>query len=209
MTRQRRLRAPFVVTAALTAAGCGGSVSSDGGGQPSACPNAAPDSAAACSISGLVCSYHDTNACGFALLDTATCGKDLVWSVSSKQLQPGGCNPPPPPTDVCPTAEPTVGGYCNVVDTKYCEYPSGCCSASYQCQNSAWEAIPMSCNPPALVCPDSPPSDGTACDSCAYQSEPCSWDGCADGGTFATATCDNGAWSVQSQPCAGAGDGGV
>jgi hypothetical protein len=169
------------------------------------CPESMPDSGAPCGSPGQSCAYQQSDACGNTLSYEATCASGMTWDVVATSA--AGCNPPPPPVDSCPLAEPSVGEYCNVIDSKICEYPTACCFSDFQCSNGAWQSTPALCNPPALICPDVPPADGAGCDPCAPQDPPCTW-GCDDAAVSTSATCDGGVWHVSVTPCAGAGDGG-
>ena len=219
--RKKPRRASFVVTVAAVAASavaCGGSLGSDGGSgasggsggtggsggaggtggnppPPPVCPATMPDSADACPSIGLECDYPGyVDECGQNIDYRATCGAE-GWSIT---MIGGGtsCNPPPP-WEPCPMEEPAIGNNCWVDPADVCSYPTQCCSNVYQCVNYVWQETGLECNPPALICPDTLPADGQACDPCSYAS--CTYGSCAS--TSWVATCSNGAWSVLTNPC--------
>lgn len=218
MARRPRPRAPFVVTVAVAtlASGCGGSLSSDGTGgtgggttnpPPPECPATLPSPGSGCAVEGLSCSVvSHTDPCGTPITYAVSCVAG-AWSV--ELVSPSSCNPPPPPLESCPDAEPAAGGWCNVVEGKSCSYPGLCCFATYTCSANIWLDVSPSCNPPQPVCPSAPPAPGAACDPCAPSFAPCSYDSCGDGGVLTSASCENGAWNVQLEPCGPAADGGV
>lgn len=224
-SRRSPKRAPFVVTVALAAsaaaasAGCGGNVEGAGSGgsagtagsggsggfitnpppPPATCPASVPSSGNFCPEVGLACEYDTyVNECGFKEGQEATCGDDGTWSVFWSGTS---CDPPPPPIDECPTTEPTVGQWCNVVSTKYCDYPTTCCSATYQCVNEIWVDMSPTCNPPQLLCPETPPNQGDPCDACAFQVDNCNYDQCLSTGVILSAKCTNGSWQVAKALC--------
>lgn len=218
MSGRSKPRSPFVITVAVAAlaSACGGSTASDGGGSggvggattnppPPNCPVGVPTTGSACPEVGAVCEYFSTDGCGQTATTEATC-KPEGWSVFGSA---SSCNPPPPPLADCPSVEPTLGQYCNVVAGKTCAFPGLCCSAEYTCQAQSWVDVSPSCNPPAALCPGSPPASGAACDACAGSFAPCIYDACGDGGVTTSASCENGAWNVNVTPCTGAADGGV
>jgi hypothetical protein len=81
---------------------------------------------------------------------------------------------------------------------------SGCCACRLTCSNGVW-AQP-SCPPcPARACPESPPTNGDACDPCSVpyanlSPAGCVWDQQSVDGLFYGAECVNNAWVVTSSP---------
>jgi len=227
MARKPIRRAPFVVTVAVAAAAvaCGGSVDSDGGagsgatggssgsgggiGNPpppptptpkTPCPALAPTQNTACSSVGQTCSYTQTDECGSEVAVSAVCAPDAVWDVSYSGPSVS-CNPPPPPVETCPVAEPTLGQYCNVISTELCSYPTTCCSNVYQCMDETWVEVSLECNPPAVACPSVAPTTGQACDPCGQTFAPCEYNACSSGGSIIRADCAGGSWTTQKSPC--------
>lgn len=204
-------RAPFVVTLALTAAGsgCGGSTSSgegsggSGGGvgatggygaNPPAipCPADLPAEGSACPAGpwwGNSCAFLDP--CGgpepfYAECNTQTGQWHLLGSTQCE----------------CPATQPSPGTACSVPSTEYCSYSDGCCPTSFSCQNGTWSETGVSCNPPYIECPATPPASGEACNECAFGLEDCNWNQACNAGPFQIhGSCQNGAWVVDETPC--------
>jgi hypothetical protein len=212
-------RAPFVVTVALAAAGssvaCGGSTSGDGSGGTSSggsgggvggystggygaggnpphipCPDALPQEGSACpqgSWWGNSCLFPDP--CGGTEALVVECTQ-AGWHL----LGSANC--------ACPATQPTPGTACSVPSTEYCSYSDGCCPTSYSCQDGTWSASGVSCNPPYLECPATPPLPGEACNDCAFGLDNCSWNQACNGGPWQTfGSCVNGAWTISQSPC--------
>lgn len=217
MHHRPKKRAAFVITVAVaaTAVACGGSVDSDGGGggvggftnpplppPDLKCPALLPGQNTACTATGQVCRYTDHDECGSEIDVSAECAPDRRWDISYG-LSGTSCNPPPPPTDFCPPSEPTPGQWCNVTESKICSYPSTCCESPYQCMDESWVAVPIECNPPAVVCPSVAPQTGAACDACGQTFTPCEYNACAAGGSISYSECFGGVWTTKQAPCPG------
>lgn len=150
-TRKRKaLRAAFVVTAALGAAGCGSEITNPPIGE---CPSARPSTGDSCD-EPMECVYDDE--CDLEV--TASCGDDGVWAV-----QYGGtCNPPPP--SECPEEAPANGDACDF-EIGSCTY-EGQCGEPFNatCEVDGWSVdTEVSCNPPP-PCPQELPGEGDACE---------------------------------------------
>lgn len=159
-SRIEKLRAPFVVTVALGATACGGVstahdpnakplTGADGGPSSTSCPTVAPVKGDPCEVpSGMTCSREAT--CSDPAGYDATCVSG-VWQVQPAYI---ACNPPPPPSSICPVAQPGTGDYCNYVGPE-CQYGSSVCAGiplyGATCQASQWVVVPWAggCNPPA------------------------------------------------------------
>lgn len=162
------------------------------------CPISEPADGSACPKVGLECEYPGKDMCESGRTSTCT---DYGWFTTGWGT--GGCNPPPPPVDQCPTTEPTAGEWCNVNPTLTCGYAALCCGAMYQCLGNQWVDVGPECNPPAPMCPTTAPTPGSPCtvDPCAPQPPACVYDQCAATGTQLSATCSAGSWQVGASPC--------
>ncbi|MBK8996378.1 MAG: hypothetical protein IPM35_11610 [Myxococcales bacterium] len=212
-----RPSAPFVVTVVLTAVAgaCGGSTTNGSGGSggsggapggggcganpPSIpCPPTPPAEGSLCPNSpsscfgggwwGSSCTYSDP--CGGNTPLVLDCGGSTTWKVTSGVTT----------CQSCPPTEPGAGTPCALVDGQICSFANGCCDAAYQCSQGTWQEVPVSCNPPPLVCPASPPDPNAPCDPCALGGE-CTYDTCASLGKTTKASCVSGGWSVTVEPC--------
>jgi hypothetical protein len=100
----------------------------------------------------------------------------------------------------CPATEPVGGDACNVDPSTTCDY-GDCCPSHYNCQNKVWQPQISTCNPPALICPDTPPAVGDSCSHCAVVITPCAYP-CGDSGTTLTAACaDTDTWTLSPSGC--------
>ncbi|MCL4754615.1 MAG: hypothetical protein KJ015_30955 [Myxococcales bacterium] len=196
------------------AGGTGGSVGGSGGGgtggvganpggggcgaNPPAipCPATPPPEGSACPTNpsscfggwwGTTCYYPDP--CGGTADLVMDCG-GATWTVTSGALT----------CATCPASAPAVGAPCAAPATETCSYSKGCCPDVYQCDQGKWTQVPVSCNPPPLICPATPPQSGAPCDPCAMPGE-CSYDTCSALGKLTKASCVNGAWLLGSTPC--------
>jgi hypothetical protein len=80
------------------------------------------------------------------------------------------------------------GLYCNGSNWGYC-------APQCSCTNGTWNCIYPGC--PVLVCPPSPPPQGSACQENGFMCGPQNFGGyCSP-----TCTCDNGAWNCTYPPC--------
>jgi hypothetical protein len=221
--RTSHLRQPFVVTVALgtSAIGCGGTVSGDGGGgEPvnqtggasaggslhgggasagagsggaatTTCPTVAPEPGTPCRVAPGVECVVGTDGCGSHT--TATCTGGL-WQVSWSGTS---CNPPPPPSNVCPEREPYPGEYCNVTPGLTCSYGScsGAPATEARCEGYSWQVSYWACNPPPPACPADVPMAEDPCD--AWGSSYCYYDVPSDcGWASVEANCAGGQWSL-------------
>lgn len=182
--------------------GSGGFGNNPGGGGCGAnppsipCPGTPPPEGSACPTDpgscfgmwwGTTCYYPDP--CGGTDQLVMDCS-GTSWKVESGTL-----------TCKCPASAPVVGAPCAVAASETCSYSAGCCSEVYQCLQGKWSQVPVSCNPPPLICPSTPPAPGAPCDPCAMTGE-CSYDTCAALGKLTKASCVSGSWSVSGAPCA-------
>lgn len=157
---------------------------------------------ATCSAATGSCEYYTSGCEPKEYIATCPAG---AWEIQTNYL-PTGCNPPPPPIDVCPELEPTAGTFCYVEDTKICSFSDTCCTRSYQCKNNGWMDVSPSCNPPMPLCPVVAPAVGEACgvDPCAGAPY-CTYGDCAldSGAPYTVMTCENGAWTAVTTGCTG------
>lgn len=201
-----KVRAPFVVTAAVAAlAGCGAridepSATKDGGVETSTddgvdpgCPSVTPRHGDVCS-GDMSCEYGAR--CYDTPTTTARCTEGK-WSVSHMS-----CNPPPPPR--CPTSEPSAGAACGVDTGMRCTYPDPCgpkgVTIDWFCKDGRWTEGPVLA---ALLCPATAPRHNDSCRRCAARIPTiCNYDPC--GSSYSTeARCDatTGLWSVSTRSC--------
>jgi len=127
------------------------------------------------------------------------------WEVQTNLL-PSGCNPPPPPSELCPEAPPSVGEWCDVVDSVVCSFPDACCSVDYSCVDNTWIDVSPVCDPGTAICPETQPVAGAACDSNPCTSPTyCNYGDCTpdSGMSYAVMSCENGAWISSSTGCTG------
>ena len=232
MKARSSLRAPFVVTLAAAAMGCGASVTVDArdasaptDGQAHddratptdqavvrrGCPPSLPANGAPCTPG------VDPDSCFDASIISPSCssspGLTAVCNASTRAWQRyvSTCNPPAPVR--CPADLPARGGPCPQgyypASVLHCEYtPCGdynIFQANCAGPTSQWEVIETSCNPPAVMCPPEAPAPG---DPCALPpSFSCAWNYCRGEATTRGACVDN-RWSIVSHDClvdAGAG----
>ncbi len=180
--RTKTLKAPFVVTVALTAAAaaCGGHAQGEGEGGSSGA-GAGSGGAAGASSGGTAGASGSSGSAG-------TAGSGFGGA---------GGNPPPPPQ--CPTVAPEAGSDCAGFDTP-CVYDA--CERGdlvATCTRSGWVLQgPEDCPPVAVECPASPPDWGTPCKpegaACSY-GEP---NACCGPAEF---HCDGGTWQDWSPTC--------
>lgn len=170
---KKALRAAFVVTGAVVAAGCGGGSNNDDiqTNPPFAeCPDGVPQQGGSCELDVGTCNYIDDCSGGDV---EASCEGDGTWSVTYDST----CNPPPPLE--CPEEVPTAGDECDI-EIGSCSYTDECgISFSADCDGtwSIGEAF-ESCNPPP-PCPAELPAEGAICESspggtpqdCSYEVE--------------------------------------
>lgn len=183
--KRKAPRAPFIVTvAAILLPGCGPAVTSN---PPFLdCPDAPPAAGDACDA-GLTCSY-------------LPCEEEYVCNDSGQwESVIVSCNPPPPAE--CPESIPLQNDNCPE-EGMSCTYPDECGGElTATCAGFGdlpqWDVdIAPPCNPPA--CPAELPNQG---DACAVPDQLCSYEvdiGC--GPQTMTATCDGGAWLIDSGP---------
>jgi hypothetical protein len=204
MAHRSRFRVPFVVTIAFGAAACaseqssekGEALDSDASVDAGPCPSSKPIPGTACDLPGVSCQYPGAlNACGDALVETATCSSG-IWYLTIAQSPCDAGHVP------CPTEVPSAGDTCDVVPGDLCQYDTGgCCQKGFACVANHWFLIPMDCNPPGLVCPTEVPELGAPCDPCAEIYFFCMWGSCSDGGAAIMGTCDLGAWVTDEVDC--------
>lgn len=200
MKKRKPLKPSFVVTvaagtAALATAGCFGEIITNP--PPADCPDAEscdppllrcpispPAEGADCGPGEGSCSYKDE--CGQTNL-IASCGEG-GWEL---EYTGGTCNPPPVE---CPETAPKQGGACQP-GYGSCTYVDECGQVylTATCGGAGWEVEHggVSCNPPAIECPETVPSHGASCDGWGY----CEYsDEC---GSPVTATCGDYTWEVK------------
>lgn len=181
MQTRKKLRSPFVVTLAASAAavldaGCGANVVT-GNPPPTteSCPASLPQQGAACDPASVPdhCGYGSTPGCAGLPQHTAFCDADTnAWRVI-----PSSCNPPPVQT--CPQTAPTDGTFC-YSDIR-CTYGDcdGRPTTEASCSGNRWSVTTSTCNPPPPMCPAATPAQGAACDpatvpgSCQYRGTFC------------------------------------
>jgi len=114
------------------------------------CPSSPPAAGSACAgEEGLVCSYGD-GTCGG---EECTC-EGGEWSCGI-----GGCPPPPPPVEVCPTFPPEDGSACNSTGDNCTYYVNGDCNQeSCECLGSgSWScAFAVECGEDDAGVPGNP-----------------------------------------------------
>jgi hypothetical protein len=178
------LKLPFVVTVAIAAGGCGGTVTGSQG------------------------SNDGTGAgAGTGGLGTGAGPSTGGMSTSGGFKGMGGIvNPPPPPQTTCPDATPSPGTYCNY-EGPACGYGPLCGSfptQSASCVDHTWSMSISSCNPPApmtTTCPVQAPASGSYCN---YSGPPCVYPECTGSPCMCIrdATCVGYQWTVQAiDPC--------
>src|SRR5262245_41750098 len=143
------LRPPFVVTVAVAAGGCGGTVTGSQG-------RSDDGTGAGAGTGGL--GTGATTSTGGVVIGGGFTGAG------------GTVNPPPPPQTTCPGTEPSTGMYCNYVGQP-CSYGPLCGSfptRSASCVDHTWIMSGSSCNPPA------PPTALPDCDNPVAAGTPCS-----------------------------------
>jgi hypothetical protein len=221
MSRRPALRAPFVLTLAATAMGCGASVTpapGDGGvtsDEPPTdrplvesdvrrgCPSTLPAVGSACTpgVDPEVCTDPSRTqpGCPPGVGVSERCDPATRRWVDL----PTTCNPPPPVR--CPPERPAAGAPCP--QGNYLTTPLSCgydlCGERNATQatcagpGASWSVQQSSCNPPAPVCPVAMPAPGS---SCSLPPIGCEWGNC-DGRSTARGTCVGGAWSIAIAEC--------
>ena len=187
----------YILTLALLAAGCGGSVNADPPATdsgvdalsvdaqapaPSTCPAAPPAEGATCVAGGvtdLLCTYGDEPApwCRTRVVCNGTTSR---WQV----LHNGGCS------TGCPSTAPTVGTACT--DSTACAWSDGTMCICYPGPTRSWRCEP----PPADTrCPRLAPNLGAACMTSGLSCRYTIARGCLDCSPLGyTATCVAGVW---------------
>ena len=186
------LKLPFVVTVAVAAGGCGGTVTGSQG--PS------NDGTGASAGTG-----------GFGTGSISSTGG--VPTSGGFAGVGGVVNPPPPPQTTCPDATPSPGTYCNY-EGPPCGFGPLCGSFQTQsasCVDHTWSMSISSCNPPApMTTPDAgtpmPQADagGTVLPNCnnpVAAGTPCSEPSARCGGPCSNSwqtenVCTNGTWTL-------------
>jgi len=212
----RRIRAPFVTTAAsVVLAGAALSGSACGPNPPMAddCPLDTPSNGSSCY--GKSSCYYDTAGCegSSSTWTRATC-VDGDWQVKQEGAS---CNPPFPmdsgavetSTDAaaCPTTEPVIGSACAAAATcsyqNLCPQTSGMKTNTYRCIGSKWVFESTLESP--IECPKTEPRNGEACGCAMYLPAKCSYAGSCGSNE---AVCDGATqkWIVSSSTCSDAGD---
>lgn len=150
-------------------------------------------------------SFVVTFAAAAAPLAATGCG--AVVSPSHCGDSDGGapCDANPPG---CPASQPAFGTPCSIPETEQCVYayhtacPGVPSQGSYcDARTHTWRNIASSCNPPPpSICPDSPPTQGSAC--VPGRTTPCTYGNCG-GAPTTEARCDpsTSTWQVQQSSC--------
>ncbi|MDB4929300.1 MAG: hypothetical protein JWM10_1784 [Myxococcaceae bacterium] len=221
MRRRTALRAPFVLTLAATALGCGASVTpapGDGGvssDEPTtdrpvvetdahrACPSTLPAVGSPCTpvVDPETCTDPGRSppGCPSGVGVTVRCDPATQRWIEL----PTFCNPPPPVQ--CPAERPEAGAPCP--PGSYLTTPLSCgydlcgernaTEATCAGPGGVWSVQRSSCNPPAPVCPVEMPAPDSAC---ALPPIGCEWGDC-DGRSTARGTCVSGRWSIAIAEC--------
>lgn len=174
------LKLPFVVTVAVTAGGCGGTVTGSQGSNDGTGAGAGTGGFGTGSMPSTGGAMPST---GGAPTTGGFTGVGGIWN-------------PPLPETTCPDATPSPGTYCNY-EGPPCSYGPLCGSfptQSASCVGYTWSMSISSCNPPAPPVPpsdcDNPVAAGTPCsEETAHCRGPCSNSWQADN------VCTNGMWT--------------
>lgn len=206
-SRIAHFKAPFIISIAGSAAlapGCGGKSDADTTEHVTA--NPPPSESLAQSDAGdglpprLPTTAHPCD--GESPSYITTCGGP-IWRCVDGEWEAAyfSCNPPPTPSEVCPTSAAEVGSFCgSYLGGLTCEYQY-CYDATApmrRCDESTllWEEIlPPTCNPPppdSFPCEATLPIPGSDCSS--IPERVCSYPGGCE--SPSTAVCRSGQWLV-------------